>query len=423
MTKPTIRRTRRSDAQPVLALTFPEGTTQEAVTAALVTYGMEGYTVSQEGNVFRAMRGDLQSIAKDGTIDIKLNAEGVVATVTRTDALTPSTAEGAKNGLTMTAIQFDADKFDETQIAEWLTRNSIDSKITTDENSEQAYVVRRSAAPEGEETRMIGLEEGVTAIIVRSDAYDIPDGYYAAVCEAAYGNWGWGHLDFAATIADVAFSEQMRAAVGSLDEVLRNILFYSSLPLDVRKTLVTGALEQFGTFTNALMDSLPRQLLVSVVRSAQPNLENSMTKAANEGGATTTATPATSAPAATALPVTRAEFDAAVAAGVDAALVKRAEAEKAAAEAATAAAAEKAAGAAPAAALTRSDLASIFAEGVKPLTDRLEKLEGATIVRSEGTDPVVVQTAEQKAAEAAEAKKPENVFRGAFPSLIGRQSK
>lgn len=424
VSKPTIRRTRRSDVQPVHGLTFPEGTTAEVVAETLKTYGMVGYNVSEEKGVFRAVRGDLKSIANDA-LDIKLNDAGVIAHVQRTDAPAPA---NPKSGIALAAIEFDPAKFTPEQITEWLTRNSIDSKIAESENSDNALVVRRSAVAETEEVRRMALEDGVTAVIVRSDVNDIPDGYAAVISECAYGNWGWGQLDFLATIADIAFCEQMEDATYRLRSVLQDILFYSSLPLDVRKTLVQGALEQFGAYANAIMDSLPRQLLVSVVRSAQLNLENSMTKA-TEGGAPTPAAVAAAATPAAATPaptdtITRADAEAMVAAAVDAALAKRAEkpAETPAAEAAPAAAVA----ATPAAAetLTRADLAAAFAEGVKPLVERMEKIEGTTILRSAETDPKT-EAAPVAGAEhiGADGKVNFNtVFRGAIPGIGGRKA-
>ena len=46
--KPTVRRTRRSDASPVLALAFPEGTTEADVTKTLGEFGLAGYKVEHD---------------------------------------------------------------------------------------------------------------------------------------------------------------------------------------------------------------------------------------------------------------------------------------------------------------------------------------------------------------------------------------
>lgn len=408
MSKPVIRRTRRSDVQPILSLTFPEGTTAEQVTESLKTYGMTGYNVAEEKGVFRAVRGDLQSIANDdSTVNIKLNDAGLVATIARAQ---PAEAPAEKSALSLTAIEFDAAKFDEKAIGDWLQRNSIDSPIAESENSDQAYVVRRSAVPEGEETRRVAIEDGVTAVVVRSDTADLPEGYAVAINECCYGNWGWGQLDFSAAMADAIFSDQMREAVNRLDDVLRNILYWSSLPIDVRKTLANNALTQFGVYMGTLLDSLPRQLLVAVVRSAQPQLENSMTQATASGA--TNPAPAAATPAADEKQLTRADIAKMISDGVAEGL------KAAAAPAATTTAAAVAAPAATEGTLTRADITSAVTDVIKPLAERMEKLEGSTIVRAAPVDPAVTNTNTQAEPKTIDGKGDNNIFRGALGSIV-----
>lgn len=421
MSKQVVRRTRRADtANPVLALTFPAGTTETEVTAALESYGMAGYTIKQEGDLYMAVRADLQSISRDDCIDIRLNEAGVLATVKRSEGMSPMSS-GEKTGIAMVALEFDSTKFTQEEVSEWLTRNAVDTAKAQTENSENAYVVRRSAVPETEETRRLELEEGVTAVLIRADAYDIPEGFYAVVNELAYGSWGWGQLDFAATMADEVFSEQVRLAVNKLEEVLRNILYWSPLPLDVRKTLMTNSLTQFGAYVEAIMDSLPRQLLVSVVRSAQPQLENVMTKA-NEGGAPTPAGASTPANQPTAL--TREDVASIVTEAVKP-LADRLEKVERSAKGGEGGepAPEPAAADKP---LTRADITGALSEVLKPVTERLDKLEGTTVVRNDGSDPTTTAATPTPAKTAAEldaAKKDGTIFRGAFGPIVGRRNK
>lgn len=413
--KQIIRRTRRSDTSPIIALTFPEGSTETDVSAALESYGMSGYTIKKTGDLYQALRSDLKSISKDGTIDIRLNEAGVMATVTRQDGMNPI-HEGDKPGIALASLEFDMTKFDQAQVTEWLQRNSVDSTGTQTENSENACVVRRSAVPDTEETRRLQLEDGVTAVLVRADVYDIPDGFYAVVNEYAYGNWGWGQLDFTATMADEEFSEHVRNAVSKLEDVLRNILYWSPLPLDVRKTLMTNSLTQFGAYVEALMDSLPRQLLVSVVRSAQPQLEKEMTEA-NKGGAPS------ATPAQTPAMLTREDIAAAVAEAVKPLAerlekVERADPAKPAEPATTVVTEPAPAGVV----LTRADVMSAMTEVVKPLADRMDALEGTTIVRAAPGDAAVTPVDPAAAASKLAAdKKDGTIFRGAL-GLTGRKT-
>lgn len=402
--KPTIKRTRRSESNPVMQLTFPEGSTAETVAAALEEFGMSSYKIKEVDGVFLAIRSDLQSIANLPVTTIKLTSDGIMATVSRAD-----TVPNPKDCVSVAAIEFDATKFTTEQIGEWLTRNSVDSAVSEDENSDQTYVVRRSAVPENVESRRMTLEDGVTAVIVRSDVADIPDGFVAVVNETAYGSWGWGQLDFNAAMADTEFSEAIREGMYKLEDVLRNILLWSPLPLDVRKTLANNALTQFGAFVGNLMDSLPRQLLVSVVRSAQPKLEKTMKTNDAAGGANNQ--PADVKPAAgtgTEAALTRA----------DAELIARTAAETAVAAMQTAASAATPTPAAPAVApaaaveqpLTRADLKSVVDEALKSVDDRIKAIEGTTVLRSDSGDAAQT-TAAQAAAGDGKAK---NVFRGVF---------
>lgn len=421
--KPVIRRTRRSDATPVLRLTFPKDTTREDVDAAIAAYGMKDYRIEEsEDGVFTAVRSDtdLQSIAKMPTQDIKLNEAGVTATVARA-------AEEAQNpgaALTLATIEFDGEKFDKESATEWLKRNSIDSEIAEKDNSASAFVVRRSDVKDGDDVRHLTLDEGVTGTIIRSDVMNIPDGFVAVINETAYGSWGWGQLDFNAALAGVAFAEQSREALNLLDSVLRDIIFYSSLPLDVRKQLANAALAQFGAYIGSMMDALPRTLLLSVVeRSSKPtNPENGNMTQKNASGAPAT----TEATADDTQPLTRGDAKALIADAVKTALEAQAAATAqrsdgtqpaAAAAAATPAAGTEAAAATttatPAAAapagLTRSDMVEAMKEVMAPFAERLGKVEQTDVVRSDGTDAAT----EPAGGKGKEATK-QDVFRGAI---------
>ena len=390
-----IRRTRRStETNPVMRLVFPEGNTQETVEAALKSYGMAGYTVEEQDGVFTATRADVKSISKEATQDIPLNSEGLVATVARAE-----TKNEEKAKLVMTSIEFDSTKFTLEEVQRWSTEKGVDGTVQEPQNSDECYVVRRSEVPESEETRRMELEDGVTAVIIRSDVANIPDNYVAVVSEAAYGSWGWGQLDFMAALSDSAFSEAMRTSISMLEDVLRNIVVYSSLPLDVRKDLANRALAQFGEYIGTVLDSLPRQLLVSVVRSANPQQESLMSKA-ESGAANTNAAAKEEAKEA---PVTAKETDTLNRADVQTMI----DTAVAAALRAAAAPKEEEKPAEPAAPITRADVAAAMAEAMKPLNERLEALAGTTVVRS-GT----VETT-PKAGEKVE----QDVFRGAIPGL------
>lgn len=414
MTNPLLRRARRSDSSPVLRLTFPSGVDETAASALLTTYGLSGYTLEQSGEVLTATRADLKSISPEKTMQIKLSDDGLFATVARQDA--GLEAPGDKQAITVASFEFDSEKFTSDTIKAWLTDKSVDGELKEQQNPTDSYVVRRSEIQDGEETRRMTIEDGVTAVVIRSDISNVPDGFIAVVSEAAYGGWGWGQLDFTAMMADVEFGDQMREAISTLESVLREIILWSSLPVEVRKELALRATSQFGEYVTTVMDSLPRQLLVSVVRSANHKMESKMTTAQNGGTGTD------SKAVAEATPITRAEVDILVSKAVADALQARADAETAEAtqradeKAAADAAALAAAAAIVDAPLTRADLKAIVDEAVKPLNEAVEQLKGVTVLRSAGEQ-------NHELGKGMKQETTTDVFRGALPGLRAADKK
>jgi hypothetical protein len=414
MSASTARRIRRStgEVNPVLQLSFPDEMTDTEIAATLTVYGMNDYKVERKDGKVYATRSDLQSIARsDKTMDVKLT-DKITALVQRSDASMVGATVG-QPGISVVAFEFSAEKFaDVGEVAKWIERNSVDKASAPTQNPDlSCFEVKRGQMEEGADTRRIELEDGVVATIVRSDDGSIPAGMVAVVSEAAYGGYGWGQLDFAAALADTQFCEWMDEGIRRLRYVLENILFYSQLPLDVRKTLVSNALAQFDAFVAGIMDSMPRQLLISVTRSAQPKeIPMSTSQTQGQGGAATPAASTTTtgtevqraAPAAAAatpaangdekITLTRSEL----ATLVRAELAAKETEDKATAEAAKAAEVKR---------------AEEIEAATAPLKAEIEKLKGTTVVRS-GGDPAVA--AQQAGATGGEKK---DVFRGAFGAL------
>lgn len=406
MKQPVVRRQRRSEPSPILRMQFPDGYTDEQVTTQMQAFGLTGYTVEKAAEGIIATRSDLKSISPDASVSIKLTADGITATVARTDTL----AENPKSQLAVTSLSFDANTFNAAQVSDWLRLNSMETASVEDAAGDGNFIVTRAETPEGEETRIVTLESGVTATIIRSDSADIPAGYAAVVNETAYGNWGWGHLDFAASMADSEFSEAMEDASYRLRSILTNILLYSALPLAERKTLMVNALDQYKAFAVGILDSLPRQVLVAAVRSASNTLEKPEMSKIDNSGAATTANPA---PVADDKPITRAEIATIAAEAATAAIkalgITRADGGKQEGEGVVEAKTEVVAEpVAPAVVgITREDVTSAVQAAMSPLVERLQKVEGTTAVRSDLGDSKVEVT-EVKGAKTGES----DVFRG-----------
>lgn len=396
--KPRITRTKRSES-PVHAIVFPDTYTAETAAETLEGYGLASFVVEEVEGVIRARRSDLQSIADEGLEQIKLTGDGVVALVPAAE----NTSTG-KDQLSMVSMEFNSEHFSRSDVVEWLEKNDVDFKEEDLDNSSGNFVLKRSEVEvgEGEEQRQVELEDGVVAHIVRSCNSLIPEGFAAVINETAYTGWGWGQLDFNARLADIEVGEKLREGMWQLREVIEDILFYSHLPIDLRKDLIARSMTQFSTFTGELLDKLPRQLLVSV--SAQQRSEpakepTDMSKTQEEQTKALTREDVTSI--------------------VEEVLKRNAET----AETATATAEETETVAASeeqqTATLTRADLTAAFSEAMKPVAERLEKLESTTVVRSDQEDPAATEVTDP--VTEAHQKRSDDPFYGSLGSILKRQ--
>lgn len=407
------KRVQRSAANPILRLAFQDLGTEE-INTLLKEFGMEDYTISADGDTVVATRADLQSIAIETTDSIRLQP-GVTAFVEK-PAAKIQRADAQKH-LKMLAIEFDAQRFDEASATSWLQERNIDISVTPLENQDTLLVVKRAEAVNAEqEVRRMEITEGVVVVLTQDDIMDVPESVVAVISEAAYGNWGWGQLDFNARLADQVFCEAMDSALDILRSTLYSLIYYSDLPLDVRQHLITNALTQFNDYVSTSMSQLPRQVLVAVVRADTSRQESStVTKKTEQDNTavavarTDAAAPATPAvvPAAVAaataaietrvpeaaadesITLTRADLDA----RVDAEIARRSAAAAPAVAAAVVAPAVVAAAAteeAPSsieAVLTRLDAVTSSLTALTAAQEenkaRLERMESATVVRSD----------------------------------------
>ncbi len=447
-----VARTKRGD-NAVLMLTFPEGYTEDDAARTLANFSMTGYSVSTDGTSVYAHRSDLQSVAKVVEMkphEIRITSDGVIAMVDPAQ-YQPKTADSVAK-IAVAAYEFDKKTFDEEKIISWGKQNNVDIENDAIENSSSdAFCVSRGEVSDDTEVQRVQVAEGVVIAIYRCDVCmpdsSVPDMYSAAINEAAYGNWGWGQLDFNASMADRVFCDVLESAANRVDSVVRQILFYSELPLESRKQLVTRCLQQYGQFVNDAIDALPRQVLLLASRAdvsknqsitreddtmkidataaaaAQKELDAIEAKrsadeaaakvvadeaaaveakrAADEAAAAALAAApvAVAAPAAVATPAAdsvaalRSELPALIAAAVAAAMTPAAVATPA----ATAAVVAEPAVRADAPALTVETLAAAIAAAQAPLLEKIERMSGETVLRSDGTDPTKVTPATKSA--------------------------
>lgn len=388
-----VRRIRRSrSGAAFLYIEFPLGTTAEEVEKVAGEYGIEDYEVVQDNDKYLLRRKDYQE-AEGATITVSLG-EGRKVVMVRTDSEDPARQEGLK----LISITLDKEVFRSEEDAKaYLTEKEIDFTTSAIENTDTSFVFRRSEGDEGKVGK-IELEDGVIVSVVRAETYDVPQSIVEVVSEAAYGSFGIGQLDFAAMLADVEFSRLSEEATYRLQRVLDNIILYSSLPVAVRKELVQRAAMQYALYIGNLMDGLP-QGVVLVNRSSKPK-EHDMTAAATPA----TPTPATevqnAAPITETEVLTRSDVSAMIQEAVTAAIAaKAAEEVKRSDEPAPEPEAKPAA---PAVDPVLEELQTItrsmgeLAGNVAKVAERVNSLEGATVVRSDNADNGVAETPAKK---------------------------
>lgn len=412
---PRIRRVRSVRRSSLLCIEYPSTSTQEAIEADAKVMGLEGYTLCQnEDGEFMLLRSDLQAPPTDG---IKINlGEQRTATIARSDITVPVVEAEGPNGITLVAIEFKKEQFPDTDaVLSYLERSDIDFIEEGIDSTEDAILVKRSAeVPEGAEVRTMVLETGVIASVMRSSMNDVSGEpqFTSVIAETAYGQWGWGQLDFNAGLADVNYTQSGRRATEMLNEVLNDILFFSSLPVTVRKELVVRAVNQFAVYMVSLLEALPEKLVIvnrsSTLEKDMSEKENAAKAAAakaataaaeekevqrSEGAAADPATETTTAT--TEAPITRSELQEVVAAAVAAAMAVKGES-VARTDEATSAAAKETAHETPATQEAQVVTAveqviqrsmSGLEGALTDLATRMTAIESATIVRSDAVDP------------------------------------
>lgn len=383
---PRKRSTTRSDL--LICVEFGPDATDAQIAEFLAEWGITEFeveTAADKKKVKCADAGEAQ------TMQITLRGNKVTV-------LQPiSKRSDSKDYLAAASFTFNKESFPEVaDVSEWLRGKQVDFSVESVQITDESYVVvRGEPIPAGEDTRIMEIEHGVQLTVRKSTTQDLPAAIAFSVNEAAFGSWGWGQLDFVATMADVEFCEASHEAIELLEDILSRILYYSDLPLDVRKSLVFNATSQYANFIATLIDALPTK----VVRSSRstPTKELPVTTATQDPvipavtPIAVTPDTATPAPAEVTTPATLTRADVAqmitdaVGAAVAALLPKPA---------------VRAEAVAPVAVVTpapapftemetlRETLRSVQAlgESVKLVAERVQSLEGSTTVRSDGGD-------------------------------------
>ena len=257
----------------LISIAFPEGIMEEQAVELMEMFRL--------GDEFDLVQGDdgsftLTRLGDTSVPYIPVNlGHGLIA------HLEQSVFDGTQRGdcgVTLVELQFHDSHFESVgQVRDWLEARDIDFQDGGVEQVEGGVVVTRHDAKSSDNTRKIQVADGVTAIVQKSDETDVPLKVYRNVVEQSYGNWGWGHLDFSAALADPEFTDKSWDAIYTLRDVLETIIFYSGLPLAERQQLIERACEQFANFFNALIENLPTDVIEQAKTSDTESTKEKLT--------------------------------------------------------------------------------------------------------------------------------------------------
>lgn len=215
------------------------------------------YSANKVDGGYIVVRNDVEGVPADARrIPITDEAVAVVA-VNRSETQDP------KGHIAVTDIEFDYAKgWDEAKTHQWTVDKGITVERAEQTSTGMLYVFGKGAMPY-ENVKPIVLEDGCRASICLRAEQSIPEGIYSGVVEKAYGDYGWGQLDFNAYMADRIFTDAGWDAIYGLRNILEEIMYYSYLDIDARIALVERATAQFTEYVVGLMQALPREMLAS----------------------------------------------------------------------------------------------------------------------------------------------------------------
>lgn len=247
-------KTKRKDSE-LLSIDLPAGVTRDTAEEILQTYALqEDYEIVESNGAFSLRRSGAEASSLENTTSISLG-DGVFARIERSDVKKSKTP-----GVQLVRLDFSGDGYRSVDsVKDWLAENEIDFADGGVAKTDSGFSVTRIDVMN--DAKEINLSDGIIAQVVRSEETDVPEKVYRNVVEAAYGNYGWGHLSFACSLADPAFTDNSWDALWALRDVLENVVIYSGLPLDERKRLMHGALDQYADYMDLVIDALPTTVL------------------------------------------------------------------------------------------------------------------------------------------------------------------
>lgn len=253
------KRKKKCSDPALLSIQLPPGATADDAASILVKFDLEeDYEVAHDdsGNVY-LRRKDCLEVDPTTYVEVPLSG-GMVANISQ--AVFHRYDIKGVTGVSLARIDFDSTFGKIEEVKAWLEKNEI--VCNNLEEVEGGFIANRVDTKAI--LKPVSIEEGIRGYVMRSENTDIPVKVYRSVIEQSYGNYGWGHVDFASALADPEYTEDCYDAIYILRDVLENILLYSALPLEERKVLVQNACSNFASYISAMMDALPRAAMPPV---------------------------------------------------------------------------------------------------------------------------------------------------------------
>ncbi|RLA05765.1 MAG: hypothetical protein DRQ47_00300 [Gammaproteobacteria bacterium] len=262
------KRARRIDSKDgMLFIALPTDFTEEQAMEVMTQFSLEeDYELNMEDGQVRLIRSDLIGEEMPTTVAIRLDDISTAyvseSSFSNTLALRSDSTIG---GAVLSGIEFEGHS--DRDVEKFLEKHDIpiDEKNIERIDDETFYAPYKEASSNVRPDR-VNLADGVNALIYRAETNDVPGNIARGVIEESYGSYGYGQLDFFASLCDEMYTDAAYDAVRTLGDILRQITIYSGLNLSSRIDLMNNALSQYGFYMAELMNSLPRSV-VSVMTS------------------------------------------------------------------------------------------------------------------------------------------------------------
>lgn len=249
------RRRRTADPKALMTVTLPEGITMEEAEEVFQRFGLSADEFAIEAGEDDRIR-YVRKKREDGIKTVPINmGQGIIAHIEAASLTRGIEPPPDHPGLTVLRFDFESREVGES----WLTEHNLSIEEGKWLELEESAIFMRHDMMPPDGAKEITVD-GVVATIAQTRQDDIPVVIYRQVIEEAYGNHGWGMIDFNQAMADMQFTRDAQEANRMLWDVLDNILFYSMLPMADRQALIMNALNQFAVWLTNLMSALPREM-------------------------------------------------------------------------------------------------------------------------------------------------------------------